>query len=155
MICSGISPSIYSTRRRSGALKPLIADVDLIVIDNISTLVRTGCENESDSWRPVQEWGLQQRRAGRAVLFVHHTNKSGAQRGTSSREHVMLHFADRGIACLPVHDSFIIQERYTDELVEIMYCAYEQAVGSELKGDMSRKLIRIREAGSLINLDGL
>ena len=70
-------------------------------------------------------------------------------------EHVMLHFADRGIACLPVHDSFIIQERYTDELVEIMYCAYEQAVGSELKGDMSRKLIRIREAGSLINLDGL
>jgi len=67
----------------------------------------------------------------------------------------MLHFADRGIACLPVHDSFIIQERHTDELVEIMYCAYEQAVGSELKGDMSRKLIRIREAGSLINLDGL
>ena len=89
MICSGISPSIYSTRRRSGALKPLIADVDLIVIDNISTLVRTGCENESDSWRPVQEWGLQQRRAGRAVLFVHHTNKSGAQRGTSSREDLL------------------------------------------------------------------
>jgi hypothetical protein len=70
-------------------LAPLVDTAELIIIDNISTLVRTGGENDSDSWRPVQKWALEQRRAGRAVLFIHHTNKSGEQRGTSKREDVL------------------------------------------------------------------
>jgi putative DNA primase/helicase len=70
-------------------LAPLVENAELIIIDNISTLVRTGRENESEAWQPIQQWALDQRRAGRSVLFVHHTNKTGAQRGTSKREDVL------------------------------------------------------------------
>lgn len=62
---------------------------DLIVVDNISTLVRGGKENESESWLPVQEWALRQRAEGRSVLWVHHSGKGGTQRGTSRREDVL------------------------------------------------------------------
>ena len=65
-------------------------ETDLIVIDNLSCLVRSGgAENESESWGAVSEWALKHRRAGRAVLFVHHSGKSGAQRGTSKREDLL------------------------------------------------------------------
>lgn len=70
-------------------LAPLVENAELIIIDNISTLVRTGRENESEAWQPIQQWALDQRRACRSVLFVHHTNKTGAQRGTSKREDVL------------------------------------------------------------------
>jgi hypothetical protein len=66
-----------------------IGDADLIIIDNISTLLRTGRENEAESWLPVQGWALAQRRAGRSVLFIHHDGKGGQQRGTSRREDVL------------------------------------------------------------------
>jgi DNA-binding transcriptional ArsR family regulator len=64
---------------------------ELIVVDNLSTLAReTGAnENDSDSWRGVQAWALRQRQQGVAVLFVHHSGKGGAQRGTSKREDVL------------------------------------------------------------------
>ena len=62
----------------------------LIVVDNISSLVRSGgAENDAEAWIPVQAWALQMRREGRAVLFVHHTGKGGKQRGTSKREDVL------------------------------------------------------------------
>lgn len=63
--------------------------ISLIIIDNISTLCRSGRENEAESWLPVQEWGLQQRAKGRSVLFIHHSGKGGQQRGTSRREDVL------------------------------------------------------------------
>ena len=37
----------------------------------------------------MQEWALEQRRAGRSVAFVHHAGKGGQQRGTSRREDVL------------------------------------------------------------------
>lgn len=61
----------------------------LIVVDNLSTLIRSGKENEAESWQPVQTWALRHRAAGRSVLFVHHAGKGGAQRGTSRREDVL------------------------------------------------------------------
>lgn len=64
-------------------------ETKLIILDNISTLVRSGKENEAESWMPVQNWALQQRSQGRTVLFIHHSGKSGAQRGTSRREDVL------------------------------------------------------------------
>jgi putative DNA primase/helicase len=69
--------------------EPYLAGADLIVVDNISTVCRGIRENESDSWRPVQEWTLRMRRAGRAVLLNHHSGKSGDQRGTSKKEDVL------------------------------------------------------------------
>ena len=63
---------------------------ELIVIDNISCLVRGGGrENDAESWVSVSEWALLQRQAGRSVLFIHHSGKNGQQRGTSKREDLL------------------------------------------------------------------
>ena len=61
----------------------------MLVLDNLATLCRTGKENESQSWTPIQTWLLDLRRRGMAVLLVHHAGKSGDQRGTSAREDIM------------------------------------------------------------------
>ena len=71
------------------ALEPHIGEADLIVVDNLSTLARTGKENEAEGWGIIQSWALTQRRKGRSVLFVHHAGKGGEQRGTSKREDVL------------------------------------------------------------------
>lgn len=71
------------------ALESYLQGFDLIVIDNLSTLVRSGAENEADSWGVVQAWAIRQRSAGRSILLVHHSGKNGAQRGTSRREDVL------------------------------------------------------------------
>lgn len=64
--------------------------VELIIVDNLSCLVRGGGrENDSESWISVQEWALRLRSRGKSVLFIHHSGKSGAQRGTSKREDVL------------------------------------------------------------------
>lgn len=78
-----------STREGQRELAPLIGDAELIVVDNLSTICRSGSENEAESWATMQDWALEQRRAGRSVLFVHHAGKGGEQRGTSRREDVM------------------------------------------------------------------
>jgi putative DNA primase/helicase len=62
---------------------------EVIIVDNISTLVRSGRENEAEGWLPVQTWALAHRRAGRSILLVHHDGKTGMQRGTSRREDVL------------------------------------------------------------------
>lgn len=65
-------------------------DTSLIIVDSISTLVRyTAAENDAESWGAVSEWALRHRRKGRAILFIHHSGKSGAQRGTSKREDIL------------------------------------------------------------------
>lgn len=70
-------------------LEPYLHGFDLIIVDNLSTLVRSGAENEADSWGIVQAWAIRQRSAGRSVLLVHHAGKNGGQRGTSRREDVL------------------------------------------------------------------
>ena len=70
-------------------LAPYMDGIDLIIVDNLSTLCRTGKEDKGESWLPVQQWALQQRAAGRSVLFIHHSGKNGEQRGTSRREDVL------------------------------------------------------------------
>lgn len=70
-------------------LEPHLGDAELIVVDNLSTLARTGKENEAEGWGIIQSWALRQRRKGRSVLFIHHAGKGGDQRGTSKREDVL------------------------------------------------------------------
>jgi AAA domain len=65
---------------------PYIADADLIIVDNLSTIARSLRENEADSFGPLQAWMVSQRSAGRSVLLVHHAGKGGGQRGTSRKE---------------------------------------------------------------------
>ena len=70
-------------------LQPHLEGIDLIIVDNLSTLCRSGKESEGEGWLPVQQWALLQRAAGRSVLFIHHAGKNGEQRGTSRREDVL------------------------------------------------------------------
>lgn len=62
-------------------------DFDLIIIDNISSCVKTiGKETDRDAWLRVQEWAQNMRVAGKSILFIHHSGKAGTQRGISDRE---------------------------------------------------------------------
>jgi DNA-binding Xre family transcriptional regulator len=84
--------------------------VSLLVLDNLSSLVRAVKENEGEGWLPVQDWALDLRRRGISVLFVHHAGKGGAQRGTSRREdlldsvvtlkHPTDYLASEGLRCI-------------------------------------------------------
>jgi putative DNA primase/helicase len=59
---------------------------DLLILDNLSTLMANGSEGASDAWLPMQNFLLRLRRKGVAVLLVHHAGVNGRQRGTSRRE---------------------------------------------------------------------
>lgn len=78
-----------ATAEGQSLLEPLAAEVDLIVLDNLSALCRSGSENDGEDWAPVQEWTLRLRRQGKSVLLVHHAGKNKAQRGTSRREDLL------------------------------------------------------------------
>ena len=78
-----------ATEEGRNMIEEYIEDYDLVVVDNISCLFRSGSENESDSWQQAQEWALDLRRRGKSILFIHHAGKSGAQRGTSKREDIL------------------------------------------------------------------
>lgn len=78
-----------STNEGQDKLEPYVTDAEFIIVDNLSTLARTGKENEAESWLPVQNWALDLRSRGKSVLFVHHAGKSGQQRGSSRREDVL------------------------------------------------------------------
>jgi putative DNA primase/helicase len=64
-------------------------NAEVIVLDSLSTLIRSGVENEAESWVPVQDWLLRHRFHGRTVVLVHHDNKTGQARGSSKREDVL------------------------------------------------------------------
>lgn len=81
-------PNIATVAGQS-AIEPHLEGVDLVVVDNISTLALGGKENEGESWLPVQQWALRLRSRGITVLFVHHAGKNGDQRGSSRREDVL------------------------------------------------------------------
>jgi putative DNA primase/helicase len=66
-----------------------LGGTELLVLDNLSSLCRSGRENEADSWQPVQDFLLRLRRRGITVLMIHHAGKGGQQRGTSRREDVL------------------------------------------------------------------
>jgi putative DNA primase/helicase len=67
-------------------VEPLLAGIDLLILDNLSTLLTSRSESASDAWVPMQNWLLALRRRGISVLLVHHAGTNGRQRGTSRRE---------------------------------------------------------------------
>lgn len=44
-------------------------------------------------------------------------------------EKIMLHFASKGVAVLPVHDSFIVAAQYKDELIRVMQTVFHERYG--------------------------
>jgi hypothetical protein len=72
------------------AVRSFIGDAELVIVDNLSCLARSGGpENDADSWNVLADWALKLRRDGIAVLFMHHSGKSGQQRGTSRKEDIL------------------------------------------------------------------
>lgn len=73
------------TPEGQASVQGAIDNADVIFVDNLSTLIRSGKENEAEYWIPVQSWFLKLRRQGKSVIFVHHAGKgeSGSFRGTS------------------------------------------------------------------------
>lgn len=84
----GIMPNLYQPEGRE-AVNAALGDARIIIVDNLSCLVRGGKENEGESWQPVAEWALRMRHDGRSVVFIHHAGKGGQQRGTSKREDLL------------------------------------------------------------------
>ena len=74
------------TEEAQQALEPLLHNLDLLILDNLSTLCTSRSESASDAWVPMQNWLLALRRRGISVLLVHHAGTNGRQRGTSRRE---------------------------------------------------------------------
>src|SRR5262249_35912073 len=64
-------------------------NVELLILDNLSSLTAVIRDNDAESWNPIQSWLLTLRRRGISVLIVHHAGKGGEQRGTSRREDVL------------------------------------------------------------------
>jgi putative DNA primase/helicase len=71
------------------ALDPWLDGIELLILDNLSTLTSVLRDNDQESWGPIQEWLLRLRRRGISALLVHHAGKGGTQRGTSRREDVL------------------------------------------------------------------
>ncbi len=71
---------------------------------------------------------------------------------------VMLELANEDITCLPIHDSFIVQSSYSNELIVAMRKAYHVHIGfraklkSELTNNATNMIMRLREL-SLSNND--
>jgi len=84
----GASMNLASSRDQA-AIENFLDGVELLVLDNLSTLVNGGRENDAESWNAMQEWLLRLRRKGLSVLLIHHAGRGENARGTSKREDVL------------------------------------------------------------------
>src|SRR5215470_17927990 len=90
----GIPDLSDSDGRGREMVEAALGDAEVLVLDNLSSLCRTGVENDADSWAVMQEWLLSLRRRGKTVLLVHHAGKPDkdgnvSQRATSKREDIL------------------------------------------------------------------
>lgn len=61
--------------------------IRLLIIDNLSCLAPRISENSKQLWDSINQWLLELRAIGVAVIMIHHTGKKdGTPRGTSARE---------------------------------------------------------------------
>lgn len=84
----GVMPNLFNAAGQE-AVTAAAESSKVVIVDNLSALVRGGKENEAESWQPVADWALRMRASGRSVLFIHHAGKTGQQRGTSKREDLL------------------------------------------------------------------
>lgn len=88
--CQPLGTSLNLARpEHQAAVEEKLDGAELLVLDNLSTLVNGGRENDAESWDGMQGWLLQLRRKGVSVRLVHHAGRSDNARGTSKREDVL------------------------------------------------------------------
>jgi hypothetical protein len=66
-----------------------------VVLDNISCLFRDVDENDNNEWEKVSPWLLSFRRAGVAVVLIHHEGRNGGGARGASRREDMMHWVIR------------------------------------------------------------
>jgi len=71
------------------ALEAQDAQPDLIIFDNLSSLMAGVDENSNSELDTFLRWLIKLRARGYAVLLVHHAGKAGTQRGASRREDLL------------------------------------------------------------------
>jgi len=72
-----------------GKIDKYLDGIELLILDNLSSLTAVIRDNDQESWTTIQQWLLRLRRRGISVLLLHHAGKAGEQRGTSRREDVL------------------------------------------------------------------
>ena len=84
----GIPRANLRSERWRKDLKQYLLDngLKLVAFDNIASLCPGIDENAKQAWDPVNQFLLGLRFEGITSVLLHHTNKSGDQRGTSARE---------------------------------------------------------------------
>jgi hypothetical protein len=75
-------------------IEEALASCEVLFLDNLSVLCRSGVENDAESWGVMQGWLLSLRSRGKTVVILHHGGKPdrrgrSAQRGTSKREDIL------------------------------------------------------------------
>lgn len=89
----GMIPDLNDAGSQIRFLASIPEDVELVILDNLSTLTSftEGKEaNSWESWDAMQRLLLQLRRRGYSVIVVHHANKGGTeQSGTERKLHIM------------------------------------------------------------------
>ena len=93
----------------------------------------------NDTLKPIMD-KLMERHAGISNYFFKDYGNKLQYYDSQIAEKILLHFARKGIACLPVHDSFIIDFRYAFELQLKMMDFYKQEFGPyiDIKVDMAQ-----------------
>lgn len=89
--CDVPAPNLTNMDCRKGILDYLKkhADIRLLIIDNLACMTPGLDENGKRDWDQINQWLLQLRAIGTAVIMIHHTGKNGGQRGTSAREDIL------------------------------------------------------------------
>ncbi len=87
-VCQGGIPDLDTAEGRK-FIEDQLGDAQVLILDNLSSLFRSGEENEAAAWAEAGAWLIRLRAQGLMVVLVHHSGKSGDQRGTSRREDPM------------------------------------------------------------------
>lgn len=61
----------------------------VLILDNISSLSPSSDERETEDWAEIEKWVSHLSFKGISTIFVHHSGKSGDQRGSSKREDLL------------------------------------------------------------------
>lgn len=89
-------PSINTPEGQKLIDKMIGIDWDVLIVDNYSAWSSDGRET-AEAWAPFMRWMLGHKRAGRTVIVIHHSGKTGKQRGSSKHEDAL----DWSISLLP------------------------------------------------------
>jgi putative DNA primase/helicase len=68
-------------------MEEILGDFDVLIIDNYAAF--SSGREDAEAWAPWARWLMKLRRTGRTAILVHHSGKSGQQRGASNHEDAM------------------------------------------------------------------